>query len=82
MNTEAVIARLEQYRRDFDLHTNSYAKDAICQQFLGFISALSYSDLPYPILKYWGDEWAAMSAEVTNLIYGESKRNEDTNRPC
>lgn len=74
MNTEAVITRLEQYRADFDLHTNSYAKQSICDQLLGFVSALSYSDLPYPILKYWGDEWAAMSAQVTNMIYNESKK--------
>lgn len=74
MNTEQIIARLEQYRHDFGLHTNSHAKQGIADQLLGFLSALSYSDLPYPILKYWGDEWAAMSAEVTNLIYGESKK--------
>lgn len=79
MNTEQVIERLEQYRRDFDLHTNSYAKDAICQQFLGFLSALSYSDMPYSVLKVYGDYWQAMSAEVTNLIYGESKRHERIN---
>ncbi len=79
MNTDDVITRLEQYRKDFDLHSNSYAKQSICDQLLGFISALSYSDLPYSILKYWGDEWAAMSAEVTNLIYGESKRHEQSN---
>lgn len=79
MNTDEVIMRLEQYRKDFDLHTNSYAKQSICDQLLGFISALSYSDLPYPILKHWGDTWAAMSAEVTNLIYGESKRHECSN---
>lgn len=78
MNSEDVISRLEQYRKDFNLHTNSYAKQSISDQLLGFVSALSYSDLPYPILKYWGDEWAAMSAEVTNMIYGESKRNEQS----
>lgn len=82
MNSDDVIMRLEQYRKDFDLHTNSYAKQSIADQLLGFVSALSYSDLPYPILKYWGDEWAVMSAEVTNLIYGESKTNEISNRPC
>lgn len=74
MNTDDVIMRLEQYRKDFDLHSNSYSKQSIADQLLGFVSALSYSDLPYPILKYWGDQWAAMSAEVTNLIYGESKK--------
>jgi len=79
MNTGAVIVRLEQYRTDFNLHTNSYAKQSICDQLLGFVSALSYSDLPYPILKYWGDEWAAMSAEVTNLIYGEWKEKDNVN---
>lgn len=74
MNTDDVIMRLEQYRKDFDLHTNSYAKDAISQQMLGFLSALSYSEMPYSVLKVYGDHWQAMSAEVTNLIYGESKR--------
>lgn len=74
MNKEAVIARLEQYRTDFELHDNSFAKDMICQQLLGFLSALSYTDLPYPILKYWGDTWATMSAEVTNMIYAEGKK--------
>lgn len=74
MNTEAVIARLEQYRADFELHDNSFAKDMICQQLLGFLSALSYTDLPYPILKHWGDTWQAMSAEVTNMIYAEGKK--------
>lgn len=76
MNTEQVIARLEQYRSDFELHTNSYAKQGIADQLLGFLSALSYSDMPYSLLKIYGDRWQAMSAEVTNLIYGESKRNE------
>lgn len=74
MNTEAVIARLEQYRADFDLHTNSYAKQSIADQLLGFLSALSYTDLPYSILKHWGDTWQAMSAEVTNFIYAEGKK--------
>ena len=74
MNTEAVIARLEQYRADFDLHSNPYAKQSIADQLLGFVSALSYTDLPYPILKHWGDTWAAMSAQVTNMIYAESKK--------
>lgn len=74
MNSEAVIARLEQYRADFDLHTNSYAKQSIADQMLGFISALSYTDMPYSVMKVYADQWAAMSAEVTNLIYGESKK--------
>lgn len=74
MNNEAIIARLEQYRHDFELHDNSFTKEIICQQLLGFLSALSYTDLPYSILKYWGDEWQAMSAEVTNLIYAEGKK--------
>lgn len=74
MNNEAVIARLEQYRADFELHDNSFTKEMICQQLLGFLSALSYSDMPYPILKYWGDTWAAMSSEVTNMIYAEGKK--------
>ena len=73
MNNEAVIARLEQYRADFDLHTNSYAKQSIADQMLGFISALSYSDMPYSVLKVYGDHWQAMSAEVTNMIYSEGK---------
>lgn len=74
MNNEAVIARLEQYRADFDLHSNSYAKQSIADQMLGFISALSYTDLPYSTLKHWGDTWQAMSAEVTNMIYSEGKK--------
>lgn len=74
MNTEAVIARLEQYRADFDLHTNSYAKQSIADQMLGFLSALSYSDMPYSVLKVYGDHWQAMSAEVTNMIYAEGKK--------
>ena len=74
MNNEAVIARLEQYRTDFDLHNKSYAKQSIADQMLGFVSALSYTGLPYPILKYWGDTWQAMSAEVTNMIYSEGKK--------
>lgn len=77
MNNEAVIARLEQYRADFELHDNSFTKEMICQQLLGFLSALSYTDLPYPILKYWGDTWQAMSAEVTNMIYSEGKKNDN-----
>ena len=76
MNKEAVIARLEQYRANFELHTNSYAKQSIADQLLGFVSALSYTDLPYSILKHWGDTWQAMSAEVTNMIYAEGKKNE------
>ena len=74
MNTEAVIARLEQYRADFDLHDNSFTKEMICQQLLGFLSALSYSDMPYSVLKVYGDHWQAMSAEVTNMIYSEGKK--------
>lgn len=74
MNTEAVIARLEQYKADFEIQDHFGAKDMICQQMLGFLSALSYSDMPYSILKHYGDDWVAMSAKVTNLIYTDSKK--------
>lgn len=74
MNTEQVIARLEQYRADFELHINSYAKQSIADQMLGFLSALSYSDMPYSVLKVYGDHWQSMSAQVTNMIYAESKK--------
>lgn len=74
MNSEAVIARLEQYKADFEIQAHFGAKDMLCQQMLGFLSALSYTDMPYSILKHYGDEWAAMSATVTNLLYADSKK--------
>lgn len=82
MKTEDVVTRLEQYKADFEMHSNSYAKQSIADQMLGFISALSYTDMPYSAMKVYADQWAAMSAEVTNLIYGESRENEISNRPC